>query len=164
LMGLFYPVFGLLNRTENFQLEKPDPFWTLDYSDQIRSYNPDEVAAFEWLKSAPDGVVAEAIGGSYSGYARVATYTGLPTVLGWPGHESQWRGGYEQQGTRQGDIEELYTSKNWELTQSILERYDIHYVYLGGLEFSTYAVSEEKFERFLKVVFRQGQITIYEVP
>ncbi len=163
-MGLFYPVFGLLNRTENFQLGKPDPFWTLDYSDQIRRYNPDEVAAFEWLKSAPDGVVAEAIGGSYSGYARVATYTGLPTVLGWPGHESQWRGGSEQQGTRQGDIEELYTSKNWELTRSILERYDIRYVYLGGLEYSTYTVSEEKFERFLRVVFRQGQITIYEVP
>jgi YYY domain-containing protein len=163
-MALFYPVFGLLDRTENFQLGNPDPFWTLDYSEQIRRFNPDEVAGFEWLRGAPDGVVAEAIGGSYSGYGRVATYTGLPTVLGWPGHESQWRGGYEPQGTRQGDIEELYTSKSWELTQAILERYDIRYVYLGGLEYSSYAVSEEKFERFLKVVFRQGQITIYEVP
>jgi len=163
-MGLFYPVFGLLNRTDNFQLGKPDPIWTLDYSDQIRRYNPDEAAALDWLKRAPDGVVAEAIGGSYSGYARVSTYTGLPTVLGWPGHESQWRGGSEQQGTRQVDIEELYTSKNWEITQSILSRYGIRYVYVGGLEYSTYAVSEEKFERFLKVVFKQGQITIYEVP
>ena len=108
--------------------------------------------------------MAEAIGGSYSGYARVATYTGLPTVLGWPGHESQWRGGYDEQGTRKDDIEELYTSNNWEITQSILKQYDIRYVYLGGLEYSTYAVSEEKFERFLKVVFQQGQIKIYEVP
>ncbi len=163
-MGLFYPVFGLLNRTDNFQLGKSNPTWTLDYSDQFRLYNPDEVAALEWLKNAPDGVVAEAIGGSYSGYARVSTYTGLPTVLGWPGHESQWRGGTGPQGTRIDDIEVLYTAKNWELTQSILERYDIHYVYVGGLEYSTYAVSEEKFDRFLKVVFQQGQITIYEVP
>ncbi|GAB4416141.1 MAG: DUF2298 domain-containing protein [Anaerolineales bacterium] len=164
VMGLFYPVFGLLNRTENFQLGKQSPFWTLDYTEHIRRFNPDEVAALEWLANAPDGVVAEAIGGSYSGYARVSTYTGLPTVLGWPGHESQWRGGYAEQGTRQEDIELLYATKDWELAQEILRRYNIRYVYLGGLEYSTYAVNDEKFERFLKVVFQQGQITIYEVP
>ena len=61
------------------------------------------------LRSAPDGVIAEAVGGAYSAYARVSIYTGLPTVLGWGNHEGQWRD-YALQGSRAQDIEALYTS------------------------------------------------------
>ena len=69
------------------------PHWTLDGADYRYRDNSDEMSAIEWLRTAPYGIVAEAIGGSYSEYARVSTYSGQPTVLGWQGHESQWRGG-----------------------------------------------------------------------
>jgi uncharacterized membrane protein len=49
-------------------------------------------------------VVAEAVGGAYSNYARISIYTGLPTVLGWGNHEGQWRDG-SLLGSRQSDIE-----------------------------------------------------------
>jgi uncharacterized membrane protein len=109
-------------------------------------------------------VVVEAVGGSYSEYARVATHSGKPAVLGWPGHESQWRGGAEEMGSRQGDIERLYRSNDWTETQEILRQYNVRYIYVGPLERSTYGVNENKFERFLQPVFKQGQVTIYEVP
>jgi uncharacterized membrane protein len=35
---------------------------------------------------------------------------------------------------------------------------------VGNLERSSYRVNEEKFNNFLKPVFQQGNITIYEVP
>ena len=64
------------------------------------------MAAAAWLRSAAYGVIVEASkpDASYTDYARISTYSGLPTVLGWPMHEAQWRGTYDPQGTRQDDI------------------------------------------------------------
>jgi uncharacterized membrane protein len=137
--------------------------WTLDYFDMFERQNPDEAAAIRWLQAAPDGVVAEAIGGSYSGYARVSTLTGLPTVLGWPGHESQWRGGYAEQGSRESDVETLYATKDWQIASEIIARYHIRYIFVGGLERGK-PLQEEKFQDHLRVAFQQGDVTVYEVP
>jgi YYY domain-containing protein len=178
MVGLAFPVFGILTRTDNFRLgqafrllDAPDEYtrqelaslWTLDYFEIFQRQNPDEAAAIRWLESAPDGVVAEAIGGSYSGYARVSTLTGQLTVLGWPGHESQWRGGQEEQGSRQSDIETLYATADWQVASQIVERYDIRYIFVGNLERGE-LLREEKFQNYLSVAFQQGMVTIYEVP
>ena len=186
LVGLTYPILGILNRTGNFQLDRaallldtirtdPDEnakaaarqdlgsLWTLDYFNMFQRQNPDEAAAIRWLQSASDGVVAEAIGGSYSAYGRVSTLTGLPTVLGWPGHESQWRGGYELQGSRQGDIETLYATPDWQTASDIIARYNIRYVFVGSLERGN-PLQEEKFQRNMRVAFQQGQVAVYEAP
>jgi YYY domain-containing protein len=161
--SLVYPVLSLATKTNNL---KPVFGFTLDDFDRVRRESPDEAAAIAYLTAAPYGVVAEAasIGGSYTGFGRIATYTGLPSVLGWPGHESQWRGGYEPQGTRLDDLETLYTTSSWEVAREIISRYDIRYIVVGGLERTTYPVQEGKFATFLRVAFQQGDITIYEVP
>jgi uncharacterized membrane protein len=159
--SLIYPAFSVFNKTNNF---KPSAGLTLDDFDRVKRENPDEASAILFLESAPDGVISEAVGGSYSGYARVSTYTGLQTVLGWPGHEGQWRGGYEEQGSRQDDIQLLYSTAKWETASRILGKYNIRYVYIGSLERTTYSVQEEKFRAHLKIVFQQGIVTIYEVP
>jgi YYY domain-containing protein len=161
VMALTYTVLGVFDRTGSF---KSISGWTLDSAAYIQRGTPDEAAALAFLRSAPDGVVAEAIGGSYTQYARVATHTGLPNVLGWPGHESQWRGGFEEMGTRQQDIQTLYTTLSWNMAKAIIQQYDIKYIYVGALERNTYHVSSDKFKRFLPVVFQQGSVTIYAVP
>lgn len=186
LVGLTYPVLSILDRTGNFRLDRAfvlvntlrssndettgsiarhelASLWTLDYFDMFQSQNPDEAAAIRWLQSAPDGVVAEAIGGSYSAYGRVSTLTGLPTVLGWPGHESQWRGGYEEQGSRQGDIETLYATGDWQTARDIIARYNIRYVFVGNLERGQ-PLQEEKFQSHMRLAFQQGNVAIYEAP
>jgi len=186
IVGLTYPIFSIANRTNDFQIERAfnlmntirtsadenaktaarqelDLLWTLDYFDMFQRYNPNEAAALHWLQSAPIGVVAEAIGGSYSGYARVSTLTGQPTVLGWPGHESQWRGGYEEQGSRENDVNTLYTTTDWQTAKEIITRYNIRYIFVGNLERGE-VLREEKFQHYLKVAFQQGNVTIYEVP
>jgi uncharacterized membrane protein len=158
MIGLTYPSLSLISKTNGF---KPPFGFTLDDFDRVQRENPDEAAAINWLRSAPDGVVAEAIGGAYSGYARISIYTGLPTVLGWGNHEGQWRD-QALQGTRQADIETFFTTNDWPTTQAIIDRYDIRYIFVGNLERSTYRVNEEKFNRFLKPVFQQGNVIIYE--
>ncbi|HJR81659.1 MAG TPA: DUF2298 domain-containing protein [Anaerolineales bacterium] len=158
IVGLTYPVLSIFNKTSSF---KPPFGYTIDDFDRVQRENPDEGAAINWLRAAPDGVVAEAVGGAYSNYARISIYTGLPTVLGWGNHEGQWRD-QALQGTRADDIETLYTTNDWSTTQDIINRYNIRYIYIGNLERSTYQVDEEKFNRFLKPVFQQGSVTVYE--
>jgi YYY domain-containing protein len=161
LMAFTYTVLGVLTKTNDL---KPVNGWSLDGADFMKRYDPDEVMAIAWLQQAQDGVVAEAVGGSYSGYARISTFTGLPTVLGWPGHESQWRGSSTPQGDRQEDIKRLYETSSWEDARAILEKYDIRYIYIGSLERSTYKVNEVKFLRNLNPVYSQGSVTIYPAP
>ena len=161
MMSLTYPALAIGNKTNNL---KPYLGWTLDDFRRIERGNPDEAAAILWLRSAPEGVVAEAVGGSYSEYGRISVYTGLPTVLGWPGHEVQWRGTAEPQGSRQDDIKVLYETGDWEQARPILEKYDVRYVVVSALERTTYAVQEEKFAAHLNAVFQQGDVRVYEAP
>jgi uncharacterized membrane protein len=158
--ALIYPILGLRTKTNGF---RPVAGYNLDGTAYIELQSPDDMAGIRWLRNAPPGVVAEAVGSSYSEYGRVATMSGQPNVLGWPGHESQWRGGSAEMGSRPPDIELLYRSGRWEEVSQVLDRYNIRYVFLGPLERSTYRVNEEKFKTHLKEVFSQGQVTIYEV-
>lgn len=159
--GLLYPSLGLLNKTNDF---KPADGFTLDDFERIVRENPDEAAAIEFLRTVPNGVIAEAVGDGYSGYARISTHTGLQTVLGWPGHESQWRGTFAPQGSRREDVSKLYATARWEEAQLIIQKYNIRYIYIGILERASRSVSEEKFQVYLKPIFQQGETVIYEVP
>ena len=161
LMALAYTIWGVWLKTDQFNLKA----MTLDGNAHIQSYTPEDWDAMQWLQNAPRGTIVEAVGGSYSGYARFSTQTGMPAVLGWPGHESQWRGGwYEILGTREADIETLYKTSSWNEAEAILERYGIRYVVVSTYEFGKYRAKTEKFDNFLSVVFQNGSVTIYEVP
>jgi uncharacterized membrane protein len=159
VVGLTYTLFGVWDRANEFD---PENGFVLDGA--IGVLSQEDAAAAEWLRTAPLGVIAEAVGGSYTGYGRISAHSGQPTVLGWNFHETQWRGGEAEKGTREFDIERLYTSADWIEAQFILQQYDIRYVYVGSLERSSYAVNETKFLRNLTPVFQFGNVIIYEVP
>jgi YYY domain-containing protein len=163
-MSLFYPVLSLWDKTRGFN---PPNGLTLDGAAYIARHAPQEMAAIEWLRSAPLGVIVEAVrpdGGQYSDFGRVAAHSGMPTVLGWIGHQIQWRGGSNEIGSRQADIERLYTTRSWEEAEQVIRQYNIRYVVVGPRERSTYRLFEPKFDRLLVPVFSQGDMVIYEVP
>ena len=170
LASLTYPVLSLWSKTNGFRPGN----WSLDSTAYFTPISAEETAAIEWLKTAPYGVVAEAVpetGGSYSEFARAATFTGLPGVLGWVGHENQWRGGNQAIGSRQSDLERLYCSREWEEARSLLDQYQIRYVFVGKLERAVYVpkagvcpsgMIEAKFQRHLNRAFEMGDVVIYE--
>jgi len=159
--GLAYPVMAFPNKTADFA---PQHGFSLDDFDRVRRDTPDEAAAMQFLLEAGDGVLAEAssVNASYSGYSRFSTYTGLPTVIGWPMHEGQWRGTAEPQGNRLADLAALYTTPDWLTARQIIEMYGIRYIVVGPLERSTYPVNEQKFFDNLPIVFQNAGVTIYE--
>jgi uncharacterized membrane protein len=102
------------------------------------------------------------VGGSYSEYARVATFSGQANVLGWPGHESQWRGGAVEIGSREQDLETLYNTADWETAKTILAQYHIRYVFVGSLENAKYKVDESKFTANLGLAYQNDSVRIYD--
>jgi YYY domain-containing protein len=161
IMALTYPVFSLFTKTNNFN---PSGGWTLDGAILFENQYPADALAAQWLQSAPAGVIAEAVGDSYSDYGHMAVYSGQPNVLGWPFHEYQWRGDWSVQGTRKDDVRTLYETNSWDEARTILEKYNIRYVYIGTLERNTYRVNETKFQQNLQVVYQNGGVAIYAVP
>ncbi|MPN16156.1 hypothetical protein SDC9_163494 [bioreactor metagenome] len=152
----------LVNKTNSF---KPAQ-WTLNGNTFISTNNPDEALAEDFLSKAEMGVVAEAVGGSYNpDFARISTHSGLPTVLGWPGHEWQWRGGGTEVGSRESDIKTLYETTNWFEALAIINKYNIRYIYVGSSEGAKYEkLSTQKFSPNLPIAYSNGTVTIYEVP
>ncbi|MGA9532381.1 MAG: DUF2298 domain-containing protein [Anaerolineales bacterium] len=160
LLGLFYPVMSLTTRTQGFN---PAAGRTLDGIAHLERDNPADAQAIAWLnQQGVTGVVAEAVGGSYSQYARIATHTGLSTVLGWEFHEVQWRGSADALGNRNPDIESMYQARTWSEAKDVVDRYRIDYVYVGPLERSTYGtIRLDVFEAFMTPIYQQNDVTIF---
>jgi uncharacterized membrane protein len=127
---------------------------------------PHDAAAVRWLReNAPPGaVMLEASGGSYSEHNWVSAHTGIPTLLGWPGHQRQWRGSYDLPNLREPDIAAVYQGADAWQTWTLLEQYGVDYVYLGPLEKSRYQpspVALNKLDRLLTRVYENNGVIIY---
>jgi len=160
--GLVYPLFAAPNRANNFE-QKP----SLDGIAYTRQVWPADFAAVEWLRQNvkdPQAVILEANGGSYTEYGRVSAMSGIPTLLGWGGHELQWRGNYDEPGKREPDIEKVYRSTDVNQVKAVLEQYRVTYVYVGQLEREKFKLSNpliEKFGVFMDLVYDQSGVRIY---
>lgn len=173
--SLLFPIYAVRSRAIEYRgpltAESRLPA-TLDGLAQLRQFNPDEYDAIRWLRdnAAETAVVLEATGGAYSSYARVSANTGLPTLLGWANHQYQWRGSdTPEPGQRDPVIRELYSSPFWDNTGALLDQYGVDYIYVGGLEISTYGADgalpgKEKFDERLEVAYQNNTVTIYRWP
>lgn len=161
LGGLWYPAAAIPSKADNFRVDPAsgDPRPTLDGLAYLRRGSPADMAAIEWLRAnvAPEAVVVEATGGSYSEYGRVSMATGNPTLLGWDWHERQWRGtaGYDKLATgRPEALEQIYRTARADALPALLDLWGVDYVYVGALERNKYKISEATLARFDQVLTR----------
>jgi YYY domain-containing protein len=139
-----------------------------------------DAAAISWLNENVEGtpVIAEASIGPYRcNGTRIASATGLPTIIGWERHEQQQR--YpEVLPARVDDVRRLYTSPDPEVKTAILRKYNVEFVVVGDLERlypiannectptgSTGGISafDSMIGSVFDVVFVSGGTTIYQV-
>jgi uncharacterized membrane protein len=129
-----YPYAGTYARKQGFS-SRP----TLDGLGWLRERAPGDPAAIAWLRAHTPGsaVVLEGVGDDYSsfGHARISTFTGRATVLGWAGHELQWS---HDPGTRREDVRTLYTTTDPAVARRLLARYGVGYVVAGPIERTDY--------------------------
>ena len=159
--GLTYTVTATVAKANGFQ-GRP----TLDGTRYVAEGRPNDYAAVQWLRAhAKRGaVMLEATGGSYTEYNWVSAHTGIPTVLGWGGHELQWRGNYDEPGRREPDIAAIYQGLDVTIASELLDKYGIDYVYVSRLERDKYHLSTlmiDKFDKFMTRAFEQGDVVIF---
>ncbi|HEX9016990.1 MAG TPA: DUF2298 domain-containing protein, partial [Chloroflexota bacterium] len=162
LVGLLYPVGATASR-----IQDPGPPATLDGAAFLQAARPDDYAAIQWLSHDTVGrpVVLEATGGSYTEFARVSTFSGLPTVLGWAAHESQWGRNGSDLARRARDVESIYSSAQPDAMMALLREYQVRYVFVGSLEMQKYGPgTATRFSGVLEPAFRQGSVVVYRVP
>jgi YYY domain-containing protein len=163
LVGMVYPVAATYSKSNRFTGVR-----TLDGMAYLAQWEPDQAAAIDWLWAAePSGaaIVLEAPGGSFRpDQSRVSSATGLPTLVGWTGHELQWRGSYEEPARREPVIEQIYRSAAPAEIPTLLDEWGIKYVFVGPAEHAKYNLTPQtlsRFDRVMDKVFEQGMVRIY---
>ncbi len=164
LAASFYYTFGATLERSGANGAPPEGR-TLDGLAYLRQAEPGEFAAIVWLRDeAPAGRIVEAVGDDYTRYGNISASTGLPTLLGWKGHELQWRGSSEPFAGREEDVAAIYSGQDAAEALRLMESYDVRYVYLGSRERERYGVSAlPEYHEFLRTVFQQDGVIVYEV-
>jgi len=131
----------------------------------LQKNSPSDYNAVRWLQENISGqpVVLEAAGDSYTLFNRVSAITGLPTIEGWLVHEWLWRGAYDEPGKRAEEVKNIFETKDLSLAKSLLNKYQVAYVFVGDKEQEKYKLEESKFLKLGKLVYQSGQTVIYKI-
>ncbi|HZC06733.1 MAG TPA: DUF2298 domain-containing protein [Ktedonobacterales bacterium] len=171
LAALVYPTLAVAARSQNLGLPR-----SLDGTAYMAqdANNMGDAQAIAWLNTHVSGdpiIVEAAKYDEYTHLGRVSAFTGLPTLIGWGGHEEQWRYNWLATPGRANVLSErlnvvklIYTNTNNAFVLSLLRSYHVRYVYVGAAERQTYGQQVDHFSTFLTRVYQQAGVTIYEVP
>ncbi len=123
--------------------------------------------AIFWLNKNINGtpVILEAPGESYQDTSRLSAYTGLPTVIGWSGHETVWRNNWAEISQRISDVDKIYNTDNYSEASGLLKKYNVSYAAVGETEIKKYnSVGMQKFTNTsnFELIYR-GSTEIYRV-
>ena len=125
----------------------------------IKENYPDDYEAIQWIKSNidKDKVILENASSSYSISSRISVFTGNPTVLGWHAHEWLWRADKnyrpsEEEQNRWQNIYQIYTYSDETYIKSLIQKYNISYIYIGNIEF------QEKTDLNLDLLLNLGEV------
>jgi len=169
--ALYYSIAAAVTKTAG---SRDGP--TLDGLAFVEATSGAERRAIDELRKVarPGESMIEAVGGDYSEFGRISASTGIPTVLGWPGHEHQWRGNTDlflkpespesPAVDREADVERIYRTEDVSEARSLLAEYDVTFVYVGRRERRQYLpVAMDKFDELGTRVFEEGDIVIFRV-
>jgi YYY domain-containing protein len=116
------------------------PALTLDGLQYIWGSHHGDAVALPFVRELPQGtVIAEGVKGDYGYPSRISAFTGVQTILGWPGHEFMWRGAAADTGGRIGEVRAVYEDPA--RAPGILRRYNVTHVYVGSTERELYSLA-----------------------
>ena len=150
LAGLFYPLTATQAKVnDRYVATAPRGFdgmaWMegATWNEAVPINISTDAAAIRWLRANIEGTptVLEASTSPYRWNARIATWTGLPTLIGWDGHENQQRAPAYAQGIvawRKDVIQRIYTAVEPNTVNQLLDQYGVGVIYVGQLERAIY--------------------------
>ena len=164
LGAMAYPVFATYSRCNQFDGEP-----TLDGAAYLQQQYINEFNAIQWLNNiSGTPVVLQSPGQSYRLNTHITAFTGLPTVIGWIGHEITWRNRARTIDERQSEVSKVYTSDDINIVDQILIKYQVKYIYIGMVEGERYQDHDTRklFENYpdrFELVYHNTNVSIYKV-
>jgi len=108
--------------------------------------------------------VLEAYGDSYSAEGRIASRTGLPSVIDWEFHEQQQRNFQPYFQQRRDNVAEIYQTADIRRAFDLLTAYGVGYVVVGTPERTEYGTQGlAKFAQMGTAVYQSATVTIYRI-
>ncbi len=133
---------------------------TLDGLAWVETSHPGDAAAVGYLSALSGNItIVEAEGGDYQYYSRISSFSGVPTVIGMPFHETMWRGNDAGVSQRAADVRTIYEDPS--RSPSLLAAYGVDYLVLGDTENERYTVRLP--DDVLEEVFSENTTSIYRV-
>lgn len=159
---LIYPIDGALQKALYFK-ETP----SLDSSNFIATLFPSIHKAITWINGNIEEQVSmlESVGKIYSKWGMVSSYTGNPTLVQWPKHIYQQGYPSEEIAKRIIEADQIYRTDDFNLAYSILQKYNIKYVFIGEIEKERYSQNSlAKFSKYCKKIYDEDNNEIYILP
>lgn len=156
-----YPVFAINSYYDNLKTYKGIDGLSYMKIDHIEDYE-----LINWINKNIKGqpIILEAVGDSYTDYARISANTGLPTVLGWPVHEWLWRGTYEVVGPRVEEVKKFYTTSDLQKAKNIIKKYHVSYVVVSLLEKQKYPdLNEDSIKKLGEIIYQNNGAKLYKI-
>lgn len=137
------------------------PGHTLDGLAYLETSHPGDADAIVYLRSLGGSItIVEAVGGDYTYSARISSFTGIPTIIGWPFHEYMWRNDTSAwYGARVADVKAIY--ENSSNTVPLMKKYNASLLYIGDTERETYEVNVSS--PALSLVYDSKGVQIYRI-
>ncbi|MEX2446559.1 MAG: DUF2298 domain-containing protein [Dehalococcoidia bacterium] len=108
----------------------------LDATAHLHGNDPGLAAVIAWSRvhlDPGDHVVVQAVGESYTAGNMLSAATGVPTLLGWPNHQRQWRSAIPE-ADRRAEVEMLYLDGATAENATLARRLGVTHVYVGREE------------------------------
>lgn len=160
----YYPVAAAYTQAKGYRGSV-----TLDGTAFLQRSSPAEYRAYRYLLThrREGEIIVEAPGESYAPETnRLSAWTGVPTPIGWVGHQVQWRGESEVL-RRKVDIEYLYTVPDPLAVKALLRHYGASLLYVGPTERERFGLDERRlawFASFLPIRYADEEIRFFGVP
>jgi uncharacterized membrane protein len=167
--SLLYAPVATISRAREAQSVGLDALAYLDAADAAKA----EAARWAQANLGASDVLLEAVGENYSTGNMVSALSGVPTLLGWPGHQCDWRGDVAECrehgqtadiAARRVDVDRIYSEGSTERGLEVAQARGVTYVYLGREEAQQFGANVA--ERFAgwPVRFERDGVRIVEVP
>jgi uncharacterized membrane protein len=109
-------------------------------------------------------VLVESKGQSYTKDSQISSETRIPTILGWVGHELQWRSNHEEIFDRELDIDTFYMSHDSEEIINIINKYSITMIILGPNEIEKYNINSlDRFLQFSEIIYENSEYKLLRI-
>ncbi|MAR34681.1 MAG: hypothetical protein CL714_04040 [Chloroflexi bacterium] len=128
--------------------------------------NTNKYKLIRYLKqnSNHNDVLIETKGQSYTLDSQISSESRIPTILGWVGHQLQWRSNHDEIFDRETDIDTFYMSNDSKEIINIINKYSITMIIIGPNEIQKYNINSlDKLLHISEIIYKNNDYTLLRV-